>query len=80
MLHLATTENHLRRIGVDLIEPKNADANTPRFGLPFDARSGISTGISTMDRARTVQAALDSRCRSRRLCHTGSYSALGGST
>ena len=59
MLHLATTEDHLERIGIDLIEPKNADANTPRFGLPFDARSGISTGISAMDRAQTVQAALD---------------------
>ena len=59
MLHLATTEDHLQRIGVDLIEPKNADVNTPRFGLPFDSRSGISTGISTMDRARTVQAALE---------------------
>ena len=59
MLHLATTEDHLARIGIDLIEPKNADANTPRFGLPFDARSGISTGISAMDRAQTVQTALD---------------------
>lgn len=59
MLHLATTEEHLQRIGVDLIEPQNADANTPRFGLPFDARRGISTGISTMDRAQTVLSALD---------------------
>jgi 3,4-dihydroxy 2-butanone 4-phosphate synthase/GTP cyclohydrolase II len=59
MLHLATTEEHLQRLGVDLIEPHIADANTPRFGLPFDALEGVSTGISTADRAATVRKALD---------------------
>jgi 3,4-dihydroxy 2-butanone 4-phosphate synthase / GTP cyclohydrolase II len=59
MLHFSTTEEHLERIGIGLIEPKNADANTPRFGLPFDALEGISTGISTADRAETVRRALD---------------------
>ncbi len=59
MLHFSTTEQHLERLGIGLIEPKNADANTPRFALPFDAVAGITTGISTADRAETVRRALD---------------------
>lgn len=59
MLHLATTRAHLERLGIPLIEPRNADAVTPRFGLPFDARQGISTGISARDRATTILRALD---------------------
>ena len=31
MLHFATTEEHLARLGVGLIEPHNADWTTPRF-------------------------------------------------
>lgn len=59
MLHLATTEAHLARLGVDLIEPHNADPNTPRFGLPFDALAGITTGVSAADRAASIRSALD---------------------
>ena len=59
LLHLATTEAHLARLGVGLIEPHNADWTTPRFGLPFDAREGIETGVSAADRATSIQRALD---------------------
>ena len=59
LLHLATTEAHLARLGVGLIEPHNADWTTPRFGLPFDAREGIETGVSAADRATSIQCALD---------------------
>ena len=58
MLHLATTRPHMERLGIDLIEPRNADAVTPRFGLPFDAREGITTGISASDRAETILRSL----------------------
>ena len=58
LLHLATTEAHLARLGVGLIEPHNADWTTPRFGLPFDAREGIETGVSAADRATSIQRAL----------------------
>ena len=60
MLHLATTEAHLERLGVGLIEPHNADSNTPRFGLPFDALKGITTGVSAADRAASIRRALES--------------------
>ena len=59
MLHLATTRQHLERLEIPLIEPRNADAVTPRFGLPFDARTGITTGISAADRATTILRTLE---------------------
>ena len=48
-----------RQLDIPLIQPRHGDAKTPRFGLPFDARHGISTGISAADRAYTVRAALE---------------------
>ena len=59
MLHLATTPAHLERLGIDLIQPRNADRLTPHFGLPFDARAGITTGISAADRAETIRQTLN---------------------
>ena len=59
MLHMATTGSHLERLGISLIQPRNADQLTPRFGLPFDARQGITTGISAPDRAATIRRAVD---------------------
>ena len=56
---LATSGAHLERLGIDLIQPRNADSRTPRFGLPFDARRGITTGISAGDRAVTIRRALE---------------------
>jgi 3,4-dihydroxy 2-butanone 4-phosphate synthase/GTP cyclohydrolase II len=61
MLHLATTQEHLERLGIPLIEPRHAGAHTPRFGLPFDARAGITTGVSAADRAETIRRALASQ-------------------
>jgi len=48
-----------RRLDIPLIAPRHGDAKTPRFGVPFDARRGISTGISAQDRAHSVRAALE---------------------
>ena len=59
MLHLATTEDHLARLGIGLIEAHNADPNTPRFGLPFDAVAGVTTGVSAADRAASILRVLD---------------------
>ena len=59
MLHLATTEEHLARLGVGLIEPHNADDATPRFALPFDVLEGVTTGVSAGDRAESIRRVLD---------------------
>ena len=58
MFLLATTEEHFTRLGIPLISPRHAGADTPRFGAGFDARDGITTGMSAADRAATVRLAI----------------------
>lgn len=58
MFHFATTEEHLAQLEIPLIHPRNDSGTTPRFGYPFDALSGVSTGISAADRAATILQAL----------------------
>ena len=79
LLHLATTEAHLARLGVGLIEPHNADWTTPRFGLPFDAREGIETGVSAADRATSIQCALDPDTGPDGHCHSRARISIGSS-
>ncbi len=47
--------------------PMMADDNSSHFGTPFtisvEARTGVTTGISAADRARTVQVLLDPKSR-----------------
>jgi 3,4-dihydroxy 2-butanone 4-phosphate synthase/GTP cyclohydrolase II len=49
----------------DLKMPLMVDGNTSHFGTPFtvpvEARTGVTTGISAPDRARTVQVLIDPR-------------------
>jgi 3,4-dihydroxy 2-butanone 4-phosphate synthase / GTP cyclohydrolase II len=59
MFLLATTEEHLERLGIPMIQPRNAGPDTPRFGVSFDAGSGIHTGMSVADRAKTVSLAIE---------------------
>lgn len=47
------------RLQLPLIEPRHGDADTPRMGVPFDARHGVTTGISAHDRTASVRCAID---------------------
>lgn len=58
MFHFATTEEHLARLAIPLITPRNNTDTTPRFGYPFDALDGVGTGVSAADRAATILHAL----------------------
>ena len=58
MFLFATTEEHLTRLDIPLIEGRNREVDTPRFALPFDARNGITTGIGAADRAHTIKETL----------------------
>src|SRR6266704_2204951 len=56
---LAMTEERLEHLNID---PMTSE-NTSQFGTAFceaiDARTGVTTGISAYDRARTIQVAID---------------------
>lgn len=50
---------HAERLGLDLLPGVNLDPTATPFTHNFDARYGITTGISAFDRCRTVQVCAD---------------------
>ncbi|WP_373487716.1 3,4-dihydroxy-2-butanone-4-phosphate synthase, partial [Blastomonas sp.] len=57
LICLAITQDRAIRLGLSLINP-GAERQTGRpFARSIEASSGVSTGISAADRARTVQVA-----------------------
>ena len=66
-------EDRCDQLGLPLmVDPK---ANTSGFGTPFtvsvEARTGVTTGISAADRARTVQVLMDPATRAEDLARPG---------
>ena len=51
--------SHAKRLGLELLPGVNLDPSATPFTHNFDARYGISTGISAFDRARTIQVCAD---------------------
>lgn len=47
------------RLGLDLVPSQGVDSQSTPFTPCIDARTGITTGTSAHDRARTVQVAID---------------------
>ncbi|NUN48033.1 MAG: bifunctional 3,4-dihydroxy-2-butanone-4-phosphate synthase/GTP cyclohydrolase II [Candidatus Brocadiae bacterium] len=68
---LALTEDHCRTLDL----PMQAEQNSSRFGTAFtvsvDASTGVTTGISAADRARTIQVALRKDARPADLSRPG---------
>ncbi len=52
---LALTEGRMRRLGIPLLGNPLAPNRQPAFGASIEARTGVTTGISAGDRARTIQ-------------------------
>lgn len=59
LICLCLTPEHAVRLGISLINP-GADRQSGRpHGRSIEARTGVSTGISAADRARTIAVAVD---------------------
>src|SRR5262245_52234964 len=58
---LALAPAQCERLGLEPMPGVNLDPQATPFTPPIDARSGITTGTSAFDRARTVQVAVDDR-------------------
>jgi len=57
---LTLTRERMRQLGIPLMVP-DAVGHGQQFGASIEARHGVSTGISTADRATTIQAAIADR-------------------
>jgi len=51
---LSMTENRMRRLGIPLMVPDSPSAVGRSYGASIEASSGVTTGISAHDRAKTI--------------------------
>ncbi len=71
LICLALTPERCDELGLDLMAAKNESAFETAFTVSVEARSGVSTGISAADRARTIQVAIDPKSAPRELVQPG---------
>jgi 3,4-dihydroxy 2-butanone 4-phosphate synthase/GTP cyclohydrolase II len=71
LICLALTPDRCDELGLDLMAAKNESAFETAFTVSVEARSGVSTGISAADRARTIQVAIDPQTSPRELVQPG---------
>jgi len=71
LICLALTPERCDDLGLDLMAAKNESAFATAFTVSIEARSGVSTGISAADRARTIQVAIDPSSSPRELVQPG---------
>ncbi|MFO7949691.1 MAG: bifunctional 3,4-dihydroxy-2-butanone-4-phosphate synthase/GTP cyclohydrolase II [Candidatus Fermentibacteraceae bacterium] len=68
---LAMEREDLSRLEIDEMVPRNTSLHNTAFMVSVDAASGVSTGISAADRARTIQVAIDPSSRPEDLVRPG---------
>jgi 3,4-dihydroxy 2-butanone 4-phosphate synthase/GTP cyclohydrolase II len=61
LICLALDEKRVQELDLPLMAMNNQSRNKTAFTVSIEARSGISTGISAHDRAKTVQDAINSK-------------------
>src|ERR1700732_1473539 len=71
LICLALTPERCDELGLDLMAAKNESAFETAFTISIEARSGVTTGISAADRARTIQVAIDPGSSPRELVQPG---------
>ncbi len=71
LICLALTPERCDQLGLDLMAPKNEDPLKTAFTVSIEAREGVTTGISTHDRAHTIQVAIDPAARPRDVIQPG---------
>ena len=59
LICLALTEQRCRALGLDLMVPNSRAQHGVGFTRSIEAATGVSTGISAADRARSIQVAVD---------------------
>src|SRR6266550_419622 len=59
ILGLSLSQAMCERLHLEPLPGKNVDPQATPWTAPIDARTGITTGTSAFDRARTVQVAID---------------------
>ena len=59
LICLAMTKERVDQLGLELMSRNNGTRHETAFTVSIEARTGVTTGISAADRARTVAVAID---------------------
>lgn len=59
LICLALAAPRVNQLGLDLMSRENGTRHATAFTISIEARSGVTTGISAADRARTIAVAID---------------------
>jgi 3,4-dihydroxy 2-butanone 4-phosphate synthase/GTP cyclohydrolase II len=60
LICLTLTADRIEQLGLNLMSTNNLSRHETAFTVSIEARTGVTTGISAHDRARTVAVAIDS--------------------
>jgi 3,4-dihydroxy 2-butanone 4-phosphate synthase / GTP cyclohydrolase II len=71
LICLSLTPDRCDELGLNLMAAKNESSFETPFTVSIEARTGVSTGISAADRARTIQVAIDPQSSPRELVQPG---------
>ena len=71
LICLALDGKRVETLGLPMMTPQNRSPKQTAFTVSIEARSGVTTGISAADRARTVQVAVDPQARPEDLISPG---------
>lgn len=71
LICLTLTDAHCQRLGLEQMVPSNGSVFSTAFTVSIEAATGVTTGISAADRARTVEAAVAANARAADLVQPG---------
>ena len=62
LICLALNSNQAKRLDLNYMSPNNQSRNQTAFTVSIEAKTGVTTGISAKDRARTIKVATKKKC------------------
>ena len=71
LICLTLSPDHVERLELPMMVANNKSPYGTGFTISIEARTGVTTGISAADRARTIQAAVDPKSGPRDLVSPG---------
>ena len=71
LICLALTSKRVKELDLPLMSSQNASRHQTAFTVSIEARTGVTTGISASDRARTIKTAINPRSSKRDIVSPG---------
>ena len=71
LICMTLTQSKCKKLGLPLMKNSGESARETNFTVSIDAASGITTGISAADRAKTIRKAVDRGCKQNELVQPG---------